>query len=86
MFDLGPQEILTFVLVTFVAPAVTQWLKRWPMLEEYATVVNQIVAVVLYLVGWAVLSRDPAMLPEFIAWALAAGGAGTAGYNVLRGT
>lgn len=87
--DLGfgdPQKLLGMLLVSFVAPLVTQLLKRYPVLDRYATVVNGLVAVLLYVAGWAVLSRDPAMLAEFIAWALAAGGLGTAGYNAVRGT
>lgn len=81
----SPEGIMGFIAM-FISPVITQWLKRIPFLDKYATIVNQVVAVVLMSAAWFFVGKPKG--DEYSVWfllAMAAGGGGTAGYNAIKG-
>lgn len=80
--ELSPEVVMVFV-TTVASPFVTQFLKsQGPKFDQYATVVNQMVALAIMSAAW-LLVREPSYEVWF-GLAMGAGGVSTSLYNVMK--
>lgn len=70
--------------VMIIGPIATELLKDHELVQRRPAATLALICVFVYLVGWAVASRDTSHLAEYIVYSLSATGGGTLVYEARK--